>query len=150
MAINDWSAATINTDADCIAEENNVDAWTNKRPLDEWRAVAKNELAGRLKYALRQQSVDNAIDITEILDHIEDYEYLRKSGTYMTLHKCAKGASINANDFFDNKAAQYYSLFLDEWERAVQMLSLDVDESGTIDTGENFNVDTDSTFIRGG
>ena len=150
MAINDWTAATLNTDADCRAEENNIDSWTNKRPLDEWITVAKNELAGRLQFALRQTAVDTGIDITEILDHIESYEFIRKSATYMTLHKCAKGASINPNDFFDNKASQYYSLFLDEWERAVQMLSVDVDDSGTIDTGENFNVDNDTTFIRGG
>lgn len=152
MPISDWSAATLCLDTDCIAEETRVLNWNDGEGMSKWRGQAKDNIGDRLRHMLRQQTVDMDIDIEtdDILNHIMSYEPLRQLAVYMTIHLLSKNMIINPGDLYDQKSRDYYSLFGDEWTRAVEMLHLDTDESGTIDNTEKFNVVRDIKFIRGG
>lgn len=151
MGIITWSDVVLCTDADCINEELRAAKWNNGEPLTRWRDLAKDKLGERMRHMLRQRAVDMGLDVTEdILDHIYSYDPIRTAAVYMTFHVMCKNSTINPGDLFDQKSRDYLSLFNDEWGRAVEMLHLDVDESGTIEDIERYNIVRGVTAKRGG
>lgn len=139
MAISDWSAATLCTDTDVEGKETNVQKYAKREGwLAKWRDEAKQEIAHRLRHALRAQAL--SVDPTDILDLIESYVPLKEAAIFLTLHLLFNDLTTNSADIFMQKAVHYQDKWESEFPRAVAMLSLDIDESGTITSGEELNV----------
>jgi len=145
-----WSTEVLCTDADVIEEEPKIIQWKGEGTLSKWRQLAKDKIEERLKYLLRSQALIMDVTLDEICDHILDTTPLKRSAIYMTLFCLTKAASIQPQDLMDGKSKDYWELFRDEWTRAVGSISLDSDESGTIEDAETYNVAIDATFRMGG
>lgn len=152
MGIITWADETLCTDADCVNEETRVTRWNNGESLKRWRDLAKDKIGERLRHLFRQRTVDMDIDIEtdDILNHIYSYEPMRTAAVYMSIHLMCKNSTVNPGDLYDQKSRDYWGLFTDEWPRAIEMLHMDIDQSGTIEDIEKFNVMRGITARRGG
>jgi hypothetical protein len=136
---NDWAASDLCVDADMVARERKAQTWGKAEgSLTHWRHEGKKHMASKLKYALREQQRD--VDADEILDLINDYEPLRLSAVFISLHLMFNDLMANGGDVFAAKAGHYLDQFNEEFPKAVAQLDLDLDESGTITTGEQGNI----------
>lgn len=137
---NDWAAADLCVDADVRSREINAQKWAKgEGSLDHWRKEGKKHIASKLRYALRQEQRDVSAD--DVLDLINSYEPLRLSAVFITLHLLFNDMMTNGGDVWAAKAAHYLDEFDKEFPKAVAQLDLDIDESSTITTGEQGNVD---------
>lgn len=149
MAIGDWSAETLNVDADCIAKESSFLQWVEGRGGGElWRGEAKKEIELKLRHALKD--IEIATDEDEVLDLLENPEVLNLSATLLTLHLTALSKVVSPGDYWDRKAEIYMSRFKDEWPIAAGLIHVDTDESGDISDSEKYNFPTGVRLTRGG
>jgi len=147
MAIGDWSAAILCLDKDLVEWESQVLAWARSEgSCKKWRDKAKEVIEQKLRHALRQVELDT--DEDDVLDLIADVTPLNHSACFMTLHLLANDKSIGSGDQWSVKSEMYYRKFQDNWPQALGLISIDVDESGTLEDGEKYNVGG-VTFVRG-
>lgn len=140
-----WSTEVLCVDADLLEFESNVLSWTKTRgSCEKWRDKAKYVIGQRLRYAFRATQVGTD---TDVLDLVLDTTPLKDAACFMALHLLCNDATTG-EDAWSSKAEMYWSKFADEWPIALGLLSLDIDESGTIEQGEYYNV-PDVTLERG-
>ena len=139
MAIGDWSATALCEDADLIDFESDVLAWvqSTQGSAVKYRDKAKHIIGERLKHAFRQIEIDTEED--EVLDLIASVDPLKNAACYLTLHLICNDCSVGG-DHWAGKAEMYYQKYNDEMPYALGLLSIDLDESGTIEDVEKYNV----------
>lgn len=147
MAISDWGATALCQDKDLIEFESNVLAWTrSKGTAQKWISKAKNLIAAKLRHSLRD--VEIATDVDDVLDLIADVTPLLDTACYLSLHLLCNDCSVGG-DYFERMADMYWHKYSKELPLALGLVSLDIDESGTIEDSEKYNVKTGVTFVRG-
>jgi len=147
MAINDWSDGVLCVDSDLEEYESNIQEWvSNFGSCEKWRIKAKDEIEQRLRHGLRQIEIDT--DEDDVLDLISSYDPLKNPACFMTLHLLCNDLSTNSADHWATKSEMYYRKFQDSWPIALGLIHLDIDESGTIEDDEKYNV-PGVTFVRG-
>lgn len=149
MAIGDWSAAVLCIDADLVEFETDVVQWTGtEASATKWRAKAKDLIGERIDFSFKE--IELATDEDDVKDLISNPERLKDAACYLTLHLLANDISIAQADLYDRKAEMYLAKFEDVFPRAVSMLHVDIDESGTIEDAEKYIAPTGVTFRHGG
>ena len=149
MAISDWSATDLCIDADLVEFETDVLQWTGQEAgAGKWRSKAKDMIGQRLDFTLKD--VEIATDETDVKDLISNLDRLRDSACYLTLHLLANDVSVAQGDLYDRKAVMYLGKYEDELPRALALLHVDTDESGTIEDSEKYNVESGVTLRHGG
>ncbi|MBU8914212.1 MAG: hypothetical protein KOO61_09330 [Spirochaetales bacterium] len=147
MAISDWSATALCQDKDLLEFEGQVLVWTrDKGTAQKWISKAKDLIATRLRYSFRD--VELATDAADVLDLIADVTPLKDAACYLSLHLLCHECSVGG-DYFESLEQMYWHKFEKEIPRALGLVSLDLDESGVIETSEKYNVKTGVTFVRG-
>jgi hypothetical protein len=145
----DWTDTVLCIDADLQEFETDVLAWTGGEAVaGKWRAKAKDLIAQRLDLKLR--SVEEATDAADVKDLIGNPEVLKDAACYLSLHLLANDISHGAGDMYDRKAEMYHAKYEAELERAMALVHLDLDESGTIEDSEKYTAPTGVTFKHGG
>jgi hypothetical protein len=148
---NDWSAADICLDKDLSAIESRAISWgKNQGDLSTARDAAKDDMESRLRSTLHEKALLllESDSSTDVLDLIEDYAPLRKAASYLSLYYLCNDLMVDPSDLFTAKAAHYLDRFGEEFPKAVKRLSFDSDESGSIESGENYNITTGVKFTR--
>lgn len=140
-----WADISLCTDGDIIAKESSWPQWTTDS--DAWRAEAKSEIETRLRHLFREREL--MTEATEVLDLIANPEVLTRAAAYMALHLCANSNITAPGDTWALKAKTYEEKFDPEFDRAVDMIQFDEDESGTIEESEKYQVTTGVRFGRG-
>lgn len=150
MAISDWDAITLCTDADCLKEEQRIIQWNDNRPLNSYRDHAKEKIGIRLKSALQSEQVAMDLDLDEnILNHLYPLTALKTATVHLTIHLICRDLMVASQDLYDTKARDHYALYNEEIKRAMDSMHLDYDESGSIEDSEQFNVNTNTLLKRG-
>lgn len=149
MAISTWSDVVLCIDADLQRLETDVLQWTaDVGSVDKWRSEAKDQIGTRLDLKLRD--IDIATDAAEPKDLIANYSVMKHAAIFLTLHLLANDVSHGAEDLYDRKAVMYLEKYEAELQRALQLINVDVDESGTIEAAEKYNMPTGITLKHGG
>ena len=149
MAISDWSATELCIDADLVVKETDVLQWTgNQQGAQKWRDDAKEMIGHRLDFALKE--IEIATDETDVKDLISNLGQLKNPAVYLSLHLLANDVSAAPGDLYDHKAQMYLGKYEDELPRAIALLHVDTDESGTIEDTEKYNAPTGVTLKLGG
>lgn len=147
MAIGNWGDAVLCRDKDLSEFETNVLRWVQGRgSAEKWISKAKDLIAQKLRYSLR--TVELATDEDDVLDLIADITPLKDAACYLSLHLICNDASTGA-DGWAQKAEMYWHKWEKEWPQALGLVSLDTDESGTLEDSEKYNVNTGVTLVRG-
>lgn len=145
----DWTTTVLCIDADLVEFETDVLAWTGQEAVaKKWRAKAKDMIGLRLD--LRLRDTEKATDIADVKDLIGNPSVLKDAACYLTLHLLANDVSHAEGDLYDRKAQMYWGKYEPELERALALLSIDTDESGTIEDSEKYGAPTGITFKHGG
>ena len=141
-----WSDETLCIDSDLTELESSALEWVSaKGSAAAYRATAKKIITSRLRSHFRDLDVQITGD--EVLDLIADVEPLRQAATYLTLHLICNDCSTGS-DLFADKAQMYWGKYVEEWPYALGLLSIDKDESGVIDSTEEYNFGPGVTFSR--
>jgi hypothetical protein len=149
MGVIDWTDTTLCTDADLVEFETDVLQWAGSEgSANKWRKKAKDIIAERLDFALKD--IELATDADDVKDLIGNPERLKDAACYLTLHLLANDVSVGQGDLYDRKAEMYLAKFEEVLPRALSMLSVDVDESDTIEDSEKYRFPTGVTFKHGG
>jgi len=141
-----WADTTLCTDGDIIGFESSWPEWTTD--ADAWRAKSKAQIEKRLRFILREREL--LTDATEVLDLIANPEVFQDAACYIALALCATNNTTHPQDAWAAKAKLYDDKFTDEFDRAVEMMAFDEDESGAIDDSEKYQVTGAVRFSRGG
>lgn len=151
MAINSWADADLCNDADCVKEESRILDWNDNQGLARYRALAKEKIGIRLAAILRNEKVLMDLEVDEsVLDHIYSYDPLKTPVVHLTIYLLCKDKIMNPGDLYDEKSRDHYRLYQEEFNTAVDSLSLDFDESGTLEASEQFNIHRRVSLKRGG
>ena len=143
-----WSTVTLCEDADLLDHEENILSWMQSRGGgSKWRDKAKDVIANRLRHAYRHYTKTYDFDAADVLDLIDDTTPLKDLACYLTIHLFCESATTG-DDLFSRKAILYSEKYLAEWEIALGLLSLDLDEDGTIASSEMYNT-PDTKLTRG-
>lgn len=149
MTMITWSSTVLCTDADLREFETDVLHWTGDEAVaDKWRSKAKDLIAQSLD--LRLRTIELETDADDVKDLISNPEVLKDAACYLSLHLIAMDVSHAAGDLYDRKAEVYYQKHKEELERALALVHLDLDESGTIETSEKYAAPTGVRLIHGG
>jgi len=143
--VGDWSGTDLCQDSDLQALEAGVLEWTRlDGGVKKWRAEAKLQL----EHELRQHfaAIDKMVNIEvaaggtrqEVLDLIDDLGPLKYTACYLSLHLLCNNCSGSEGDFYDRKAKMYWHKYKEELPRGLSLLSIDTDESDTIDESERY------------
>ena len=145
----DWSAIDLCIDADLAEFETGILQWTGAQVIaKKWRDLAKDIIGQKLDLRLRE--IEIATDAADVKDLIGNPAVLKIAAVYRTLHLLANDASHAPGDLYDRKAEMYLSLYDKEIEDAIALLSIDKDESGTIEGTEKYAAPTGITLKHGG
>lgn len=145
----DWTDTTLCIDADLAEFESDVLQWTGDHAVAEkWRRKAKEMIGQRLD--LRLRDIELSTEIADVKDLIGNPEVLKDAACYLTLHLLANDVSHGQGDLYDRKAEMYFSKYEPELNRALQLVHVDTDESGTIEDSEKYGMPTGSEFKHGG
>ena len=144
-----WADTTLCIDADLQEFETDVLQWTSSQAVtSKWRSKAKDLIGERLDLQLRD--IETATDAADVKDLIGNPTVLKTSACYMTLHLLANDVSHAAGDLYDRKAEVYFGKYAKSIEDAIALLSIDLDESGTIEDSEKYAAPTGVTLKHGG
>ena len=147
----DWSAIELCVDGDLFEVETNSVRWVSREgDASIWRAKAKELIGNRLKITLNSIATAEATTVDDVRDLIANPEELKIAAVYLTFHLIASDKMKAPGDFYDTKARQYYQMYEDELGRALQLINIDTDESGTIEDSEKYNTPTGATIRLGG
>lgn len=113
--------------------------------LQRWRDLAREDIETRLRSILRAREIETEAD--NVLDLILNHEELEKAASFLSLHYQFSEMSTGS-DFWAIKAGHYQGKFDTEWGLAVGLLSFDLDESGTIEDSEKYNIRSGVRFSR--
>lgn len=145
----DWSAIDLCLDADLREFETDVLQWAGTEgSAGKWRDKAKDLIGQRLD--VRLKDVEIATDIADVKDLIGNPAVLKDAACYRTLHLLANDVSQAAGDLYDRKAEMYLHLYEEEMPIAASLLSIDLDESGTIEEHEKYAAPTGVRLKHGG
>ena len=135
-----WADKVLCVDSDLAEFESNVHTWVAPGGgAAQYISTAKKVIERRLRSHFREQ--DKLIGGSEVLDLLADVEPLRQAATYLTLHVLCNDCSTGG-DLFERKAEMYYAKYNEEWPYALGRLAMDLDESGAIESTEEYNVRT--------
>jgi hypothetical protein len=146
----DWSAATtiLCEDADLLQFESNALAWvqSSQGGGKKYRDKAKDLIEQRLRFSFRSiaATLDSGVDVLDLLLSVSP---LKDTACYLTLHLICNDASTGG-DFWAQKGEMYWNKYMTEWATAFGLLSLDIDQSGVIESSEMYNI-PGITFQRG-
>jgi hypothetical protein len=148
VAISDWATVELCQDRDLAEQEERAVDWCKPRgDARRWRDLAKKRIGEKLRRGLHQEQ--KTVSESEVLNLIENPEALNTVAVYYTLYLIANDRMTHPNDYYAGKAAHYLQLFKDEWPQAKSDLHFDLDEDGSIDDAEKFNVRTGVRIQRG-
>lgn len=149
MSVGDWSTEILCIDADLMEFETDVVQWTGTEgSAVKWRSKAKDIIGERIDFSFKE--IELATEIADVKDLISNPERLKDCACYLSLHLLANDISVAQGDLYDRKAEMYMAKFEDALGRALSMLHVDVDESGTIEDAEKYIAPTGVTFKHGG
>ena len=141
-----WASVVLCVDSDLTDLESNALSWAGPAGAARYREAAKVKIIEpRLRHFFRE--LDYTITGSEVLDLIASVEPLRLAATYLSLHLLCNDCS-SGGDLFAEKAVQYWTKYNEEWVLAVDRLSVDTDESGAIDSSEEYNQSAGVRFVR--
>jgi hypothetical protein len=147
MADPDWSATDLCTDGDLIEYESKW-PWGDDHDSARYRNKAKEHIERKLRVTLAETEL--ATEIADVLDLISNPEVLTPAACYLTFVRAAEDLTFGEGDVYDQKKKHYQDEFDREFELSAALLHVDVDESGTIEDVEKYNVSIGPTFTRGG
>ena len=144
-----WADVDLCIDADLAEFETGVLQWTGAlQGAKKWRDLAKDIIGQKLD--LRFRTIEEATDAAEVKDLIGNPEVLKTAACYRTLHLIGNDASHAPGDIYDRKAEMYLNLYDKAIEDAIALISVDKDESGTIEDSEKYGAPTGVTLKHGG
>jgi len=142
-----WAAAILCTDDDLRSLEPNVLQWLAADGSGAaMRASAKDQIADELRQSFK--NIELATDATEVLDLVLDTTPLKYTAVYLTLHLICNSCSVGG-DQWERKAEMYWGKYKEALPGAIGMLTLDINQSGTVDTGEKYYVSQGVRMTRG-
>ncbi len=149
MAVGDWSDTDLCIDADLIEFETDVLQWTGTEGGgSKWRSKAKDMIGQRLDFSLKE--IELGTEEADVKDLIDNPERLADAACYLSLHLLANDVTVAQGDLYDRKAEMYLAKYENELPRAISLLAIDIDESGTIEDAEKYIVPTGVTLRHGG
>lgn len=147
MATGDWLAAVLCTDEDLRTLEAHVLEWLAAEGSgDYWRQSAKNLIAEELHQSFK--TIEKLTDEVEVLDLLLDVTPLKYTACYLTLHLICNNCSTGG-DNWEKKAEMYWSKYKEALPQAIGMLSVDIDEGGTIEEAEKYYLTGGVRMTRG-
>ena len=147
MAIGDWSAAVLCTDEDLRTLELSVLQWVGAEgSATYYRQTAKNLIETELRQSFK--TVELATEEADVLDLIADTAPLKYAACYLALHLICNNCSIGG-DQWESKAGMYWAKYKEALPDAISMLSIDVDEGGTITDAEKYYISHGVRMTRG-
>lgn len=141
-----WAQTDLCSDADILGFESTWLSWTQEPA--SWRAQAKAVIEEKLRYTLKDREL--ATQAADVLDLVGNTDALRHIACYKSIELCARSKITNGADVWSEKARYYDYKFEKEIGAAIEMLSFDADESGTIEDSEKYQVTGAIEFTRGG
>jgi hypothetical protein len=147
VAISDWGATELCTDADLRGYESSW-PWGDDHDSKRYRDSAKQHIERKLRVSLA--SIELATDEADVLDLISNPEVLTPAACYLTFVRAAEDLIPSGESLYAYKRDRYQIEFDKEFTLSVALLHLDTDESGTIEDTEKYNVRIGPQFTRGG
>lgn len=143
-----WANEVLCTDSDLQALESGVLTWAEAEGnVKKWREEAKKQITHKLRTHF--MNIELATDAAEVLDLIDNpVEAFAYAASFLSLHLICNDAMTVAGDMWDTKARMYLEKFDEEWTKALGLMHIDIDESGTIEIGEKYYYKTGVVIRR--
>jgi len=142
-----WSTVTLCTDEDLRTLEINVLQWVSgEGSAAYFRQGAKDQIATELRQSFK--TIELVTDAAEVLDLIADVTPLKYPAMYLTLHLICNNCSVGG-DQWEKKAEMYWAKYKEALPGAIGMLSLDVEEGGTVEDAQKYYLTHGVRMTRG-
>lgn len=152
----DWSATALCTYTDVTARYARVDDLTDptsgqtaQQQVEAYAAKAKDHIGRLLDVVLRERREEITLaDLADLKDAIGDLTVFKEGCVAWTLKLLFEDNSIREDDYNDKKMRDFQTEFKREYQIALQLMTLDIDQSADISDAEALAGPAGNRFMR--